>query len=230
MQALGELINRYLGEMSSEVFRQDGTLDKYIGDAVMCFWNAPLPQMDHAARACRAALAMVAREKALYEEMAVGTKRLFTRIGINTSAMAVGFIGSEHLFNYTALGDGVNLASRLEGANKIYGSQIILSENTAALVKGAFWLRKIDVLRVKGKKEPMAVFELMGERGGEGAAGGADRAAMLKERIEKYEAAFEAYEGRKWDEAEGLLLEVSGRFGEDGPVTALLGAGAGLSR
>ena len=184
VQELGRLINRYLGEMSTQVFRQDGTLDKYIGDAVMAFWNAPLPQEDHAVRACRAALHMIAREKELHAEFAsLGTRRIHTRIGINTTSAAVGFIGSEHLFNYTALGDGVNLASRMEGANKIYDTQILVSESTASQVKKYFYLRRTDVLRVKGKKQPMPVYELLAERT---SAANAD----LDERIRIYETAF----------------------------------------
>jgi adenylate cyclase len=195
---------------------QDGTLDKYIGDAIMCFWNAPLPQADHAARACRAALRMVERERDLQEEFSAnGTRKVYTRIGINTASVAVGFIGSDHLFNYTALGDGVNLASRLEGANKLYGTRILLSANTAALVQGAFWLRQVDVLRVKGKKEPMAVYQLLGER----AAGDPGKHGPL---VEGYEKAFAAYRERRWDDAERLLLELCGSFGEDGPAEALL--------
>jgi adenylate cyclase len=214
VQDLGKLINRYLGEMSTEVFKQDGTLDKYIGDAVMAFWNAPLTQADHAARACRAALGMVRREKELHGEFAaLGTKHIFTRIGINTTSVAVGFIGSEHLFNYTAMGDGVNLASRMEGANKLYGTQILISETTAALVREKFNMRRIDVLRVKGKKKPMGVFELLGE-------GAVDQG--LGERIRGYEEAFDAYQARNWERAEKLLLEVCGRFGEDGAAEALL--------
>jgi len=216
VQDLGRLINRYLGEMSTQVFQQDGTLDKYIGDAVMAFWNAPLPQEDHAVRACRAALHMIAREKQLHAEFSsLGTRRIHTRIGINTTSAAVGFIGSEHLFNYTAMGDGVNLASRMEGANKIYDTQILISESTAAKVRAFFHLRQMDVLRVKGKQQPMPVYELLAEK-----AGSAN--PDLEERIGIYENAFTAYQAREWDRAAQQLLELSRRFGEDGPAEKLL--------
>jgi adenylate cyclase len=201
--------------MSAEVFAQDGTLDKYIGDAVMAFWNAPLGQRDHAARACRAALKMAARERELMGEFAGhGVKTVFTRIGINTATAAVGFVGSEHLFNFTALGDGINLASRMEGANKIYGTQILVSETTAALVGGEFYLRRMDVLRVKGKSQPMAMFELMGEK--------TVADARLAERIAGFERAFGAYQSCRWDESEKILLELSAGFGQDAAVDALL--------
>jgi adenylate cyclase len=234
VQTLGAFMNRYLGAMSDQVLSQDGTLDKYIGDAVMAFWNAPLAQEDHAARACRAALRMVQAEKELFAQMAAesaaaggpagdgrgggtGLKKTYTRIGINTAGVAVGFIGSEHLFNYTCLGDGVNLASRLEGANKLYGSRAMLSHNTAVKVKELFWLRQLDVLRVKGKLEPMAVYELLGERGAEREAD-----ARFGRLTEGYAKAFAAYQRQEWAEAEKLLLELSIQFGEDGPVDALL--------
>jgi adenylate cyclase len=211
---IGEMLNLYLGDLSDRVLATDGTLDKYIGDAIMCFWNAPLPQQDHAVRACRAALAMVARERELQASFkAMGAPRVFTRIGINTSLVAVGFVGSAHLFNYTVLGDGVNLASRLEGANKLYGTQILITEHTAKLVKDCFYVRKVDVLRVKGKREPMAVYELMGEK------------EHTPEKCGKlaahYEQAYAAYQQKRWDDSEKLCLEVFETFGEDGPSKAL---------
>jgi adenylate cyclase len=224
VQTLGKMLNRYLGEMSDQVLAHDGTLDKYIGDAVMCFWNAPLAQTDHAAQACRAALAMAKREREIAAELeqAAGStgaapKKIYTRIGINTTTAAVGFVGSSHLFNYTALGDGVNLGSRLEGANKIYGTRIMLSENTAKLVKDQFLLRRLDVLRVKGKKQPMAVFELIAER--HDPADSTD----ARERVALYEAGLEAYERQQWELAEKKLLELLERFGQDGPSKTLLG-------
>ncbi len=217
VQKLGELLNRYLGEMSDQVLANQGTLDKYIGDAIMCFWNAPLEQADHAVRACRAALAIAASEDSIRAELKqMGANKIFTRIGINTTDAAVGFVGSSHLFNYTALGDGVNLASRLEGANKMYGTRILMSQPTAELVKGQFILRKVDVVKVKGKKEPMAVFTLLADRN--------DPAAARFERLAGgYEKAFAAYQGRQWDMATQLLLELASDFSDDGAVQALLG-------
>jgi adenylate cyclase len=212
VQKLGELLNRYLGEISDQVLAQEGTLDKYIGDALMCFWNAPLPQEDHAIRACAAALAIARREKEIIRELtAFGARKIFTRIGINSTDAAVGFVGSSHLFNYTALGDGVNLASRLEGANKIYGTRILISQSTAERARGWFAMRKIDVLRVKGKTQPIAVYELIGKEDGE--AG---------ELIAAYERAFEHYQSRRWEEAEKELLQLLGRFAEDGAGKVLL--------
>jgi adenylate cyclase len=213
VQQLGELLNRYLGDMSDQVLLNNGTLDKYIGDAVMCFWNAPLPQEKHAMLACRAALAMARKEQQIKADLGDIGKNLFTRIGINTTSAAVGFAGSSHLFNYTALGDGVNLASRLEGANKLYGTQMIVSESTALAVRSEFVLRKLDLLQVKGKSKPIAVYELVAETGS---------TAIETGHIPLYESALSAYQKQDWDTAERLLLEVATRFGDDKPSQVLL--------
>lgn len=211
---LAPLLNYYLEQMSSMVFRADGTLDKYIGDAIMSFWNAPLAQPDHAHLACRAALGMARREKEIQEELrSLGAEKLYTRIGINSGSMAVGFTGSTHLFNYTVLGDSVNLGSRLEGANKIYGSQIMLSQSTAEFVKADFLLRKLDLLRVKGKQQPMGVYELIAEGPGE---------ESDRRRARSYEEALSFYQRQRWDDAERIFLELAAEFPDDGPTAAIM--------
>ncbi|HSZ58780.1 MAG TPA: adenylate/guanylate cyclase domain-containing protein [Tepidisphaeraceae bacterium] len=208
------LLNYYLDEMSSLVLANDGTLDKYIGDAIMSFWNAPLYQPDHAILACRAALAMEKREREIQPRLAeLGGPGLLTRIGINTGPMVFGNMGSSQKFNYSVLGDSVNLASRLEGANKFYGSRIIIAQPTAAQLNGQFLLRRLDVLRVKGKTMPMAVFELMSESPGD---------ANLRARAAEYEAAFSDYQQQKWDLARERLEALVSRFGHDPPAAALV--------
>ncbi len=210
---LVELLNFYFEEMAPRILDGMGTLDKYIGDAIMSFWNAPVPQPDHAALACRAALSMAARERAIQPAFkSRGAERLLTRIGINTGPMIVGFTGSGKRLNYSVLGDSVNFGSRLEGANKLYGSQILVSESTAQLVKDRFLVRKLDVLRVKGKHQPMAVYELMTEGPGD------DRQRRL---ARVYEAALEAYQKQRWDKAEALLAELDKEFPDDPPAAAL---------
>ena len=212
-EKLAPMLNYYLEEMSGIVLHQSGTLDKYIGDAIMSFWNAPLPQVDHAARACRAALRLVERETAIQPELQkLGAKKIYTRVGINSGPMAVGFTGSSHLINYTVLGDSVNLGSRLEGANKLYGTRIMLSQSTADLVKGQFVLRRLDSLRVKGKLEPMPVYELIAE-------GQPD--PTTARRVGLYEEAFDLYQRQRWDEAEKNLLEILAAFPEDAPSKAM---------
>ena len=213
-EKLTALINFYLEEMSAVVLGADAYLDKYIGDAIMSFWNAPLDQPDHAILACRAALAVRQREQAIQEELRrLGATRLLTRIGINTGPMTLGNMGSSLKFAYTVLGDSVNLASRLEGANKIYGSQILLAEPTAELVKDMFVVRRLDLLQVKGKQKPMAVYELMAD----GRANG-----ELQVRVTEYEAAWRSYRDQKWDEAEAQLRALYDRFPGDAPAAALM--------
>jgi adenylate cyclase len=212
-EKLAPMLNFYLEEMSGIVLDQSGTLDKYIGDAIMSFWNAPLPQVDHAALACRAALRMVEREAAIQPALKeMGAAKILTRLGINSGPMAVGFTGSSHLINYTVLGDSVNLGSRLEGANKLYGTRVMISESTAALVKDRFVLRQLDVLRVKGKLKPMAVFELIAE-------GTPDQSTAR--RVQLYEEALRLYQRQGWNEADRILLEMAGEFADDGPAKAL---------
>lgn len=210
---LTQLLNYYLDEMSSLVLANDGTLDKYIGDAIMSFWNAPVRRPDHAILACRAALAMERREREIQPRLnELGAAGLLTRIGINTGPMVFGNMGSSQKFNYSVLGDSVNLASRLEGANKFYGSRILVAQPTAEQVKDRFILRQLDLLRVKGKLKPMAVYELLGE--------GAD--ADLTFRRTEYEAAFVGYQQQRWDEARDRLLPLCQRFPNDIPAAALI--------
>ena len=219
---LTALLNYYLDEMSALVFANNGTLDKYIGDAIMSFWNAPLHQADHAILACRAALAMERRERQIQPIMAqMGAEGLLTRIGINTGPMVFGNMGSSRKFNYSVLGDAVNLASRLEGANKFYGSRILLAQPTAEQVKDQFLLRKLDLLRVKGKKEPMAVYELLGEVGVDG---------ELPLRANEYETAFALYQQQSWPEAAARLTVLVNRFPDDRPAAALLNRIADLQQ
>lgn len=214
VESLGNMLNFYLDEMSSVVLDNDGTLDKYIGDAIMSFWNAPVDQPDHAIRAARAALGMKRREEMIRPQLAkLGATGMLTRLGLNSGPMAVGNMGSSRKFNYTVLGDSVNLASRLEGANKFYGTQILMAETTAKGLNSQFAMRQIDVLRVKGKQQPMAVFELLGE----GQPNENDRL-----RIEKYEAALSHYRAMRWDEAERALAELKQAVGDDAPSDVLL--------
>lgn len=213
-EALSKMLNFYLGEMSGLILSQNGTLDKYIGDAIMSFWNAPVLQPDHAARACRAALAMKQREADIQPELAaLGAKGMLTRLGINTGPMVFGNMGAPQKFNYSVLGDSVNLGSRLEGANKIYGSRILVAETTVALVKDQFILRKLDLLRVKGKQKPLAVYELLGE---------GTPTEIQRLYVEQYDRAFAAYQSQSWDEAEAILTKHHEAHAEDLPAAALL--------
>jgi adenylate cyclase len=164
-EALAELLNEYLGAMTDIVFRHEGLLDKYIGDAVMAFWGAPVPNPDHAARCCRAALDMLAALATLHERWrTAGLPLLHIRVGIHSGEAAVGNFGSARRFSYTAMGDSVNLASRLEGLNREYGTTILISEATLDAIGDEFLCREVDRVRVRGRSQPVGVYELLGRR------------------------------------------------------------------
>ncbi len=190
---LVHLLNEYLTAMTDLVFKYDGLLDKYIGDAVMAVFGAPLDQPDHALRTCRTALEMIDALKALqrkwHEE---GKPVLNIGIGINTGDMVVGNMGSKMRFNYTVMGDMVNLASRLEGINKEYGTNIVISEFTHAVVKDAVFCRELDSVRVKGKKLPVKIYELLCER---------KDAGPREEFVRLFEGGLAKYKQGSWDEA-----------------------------
>ncbi len=161
---LVSLLNNYLGPMTQIVLKHKGTLDKYIGDAIMAIYNAPLELEDHPAKACETALEMIAELKNVngkFKER--GLPFIDIGIGIHTGDAVIGNMGADMRFDYTAIGDTVNLASRLEGQNKYYGTHIILSESTTKKIGDKFTIREIDLLRVVGKEKPSAVYELMSE-------------------------------------------------------------------
>jgi adenylate cyclase len=162
---LVRLLNRYLTSQSRQVLDQDGVIDKFIGDAVMAFFGDPVPTKDHAVRACRAAVRCrqaIADVEPLCKEL--GIPPVLNRIGVNTGPAKVGNMGSEDRFDYTAMGDSVNLASRLEGANKAFGSWILLGPRTYELAKDDVLAKPIARLRVVGKKEAVPVYELLAMR------------------------------------------------------------------
>ncbi|MFP2929848.1 adenylate/guanylate cyclase domain-containing protein, partial [Pyxidicoccus sp. 3LG] len=165
-EALVAVLNTYFEQATGVLTKHGATLDKFIGDAIMCFWNAPLPQEDHAARACLTALGLVEVVERLAPEFeAKGLPRLDCRIGINTGQGVAGNIGSSAAQDYTVIGDTVNLASRLEGAAKVYGTRTLVAEETLAAAGGVVLARELDMLRVKGKQQPVRVFELVGAAG-----------------------------------------------------------------
>jgi adenylate cyclase len=168
-QGLTHLMNRFLTPMTNAIIERKGTIDKYIGDAIMAFWNAPLDDKDHERHACEAALDMLRRVRELnrareQEAKAEGVPFLPLNIGIgvNTGHCVVGNMGSDLRFDYSVLGDAVNLASRLEGRSKSYGTPIIVGSKTAARLNGDFAAVEIDLITVKGKSEPEYVYALLG--------------------------------------------------------------------
>ncbi len=164
-QQLSEFLNIYFTKMTDEVFKANGTLDKFIGDAVMAFFGAPLTYENNAANACRCALQSLDRLTELnIEFQKQGYPQLDMGIGLNTGDMSVGNMGSSTLQNYTVLGDSVNLAARLEGLNKDYGTKIIIGEDTYLEIQNEFTCRELDLVRVKGKKTATPIYELIGEK------------------------------------------------------------------
>ncbi|MCK4739666.1 MAG: adenylate/guanylate cyclase domain-containing protein [Deltaproteobacteria bacterium] len=165
-ERLVTLLNEYLTPMTRIIFQEKGTLDKYIGDAIMAIFNAPVDLPAHPSKACSAALNMIGRLPGLNSAwLKDGYPPIYIGVGINTGEAIVGNMGADLRFDYTAIGDAVNLSSRLEGMNKVYGTQILVSEFTYAEAKDDFIFRELDLVRVKGKEKPVAIYELMGRIG-----------------------------------------------------------------
>jgi len=159
VQGLTSIMNRYMTRMTKKILENDGTLDKYIGDAQMAFWNAPLDETQHCKDAVKAALEMLGELKGFNEEVSKeGVPPFGMGIGINTGVVVVGNMGSEQRFDYTCLGDAVNLSSRLEGQSKNYGVLIVLGPVTAERVEGTYWTMELDSIAVKGKTEPVTIY------------------------------------------------------------------------
>ncbi len=209
-QQLVELLNEYLTLMSDIIMETWGTVDKYEGDAIMAFWGRPYPQTDHAERACRACLNQAAALKDLNAKLkSEGKPELNIGIGLNTGPMVVGNMGSRKRFNYTVMGDAVNLGARLEGQNKEYGTRIIISENTYAHVKDQFVCRELDLIRVKGKNKPVAIFELMST---------IDDGAKWKPLVEVFADGLKAYRRGKFEQALEIFEDILSAFPGDGPA------------
>ncbi len=163
-EELVNLLNEYLTEMTKIILENNGTVDKFIGDAIMAFWNAPLIEKDHAKLACRSAIAQVKKLKKLQKKWRSQEKKSFDiGCGIHTGEAIIGNMGSEDRFDYTAMGDTINLGSRIEGLTKLYGVSIIISESTYDMIKDYFDCRLLDVVSVKGKKIPVKIYELIVE-------------------------------------------------------------------
>ena len=215
-QELAIFLNTYLSEMTKIVFDTQGTLDKYIGDAVMAFWGAPIEEPDHARNACTASLAMIQRVRELQKKWeAEGKPKLDIGVGLNSGPASVGEMGSARQVGYTALGDTVNLSSRLEGLNKEYGTHILVNETTHMAVKDAgFLFRELDIIRVKGKLQPVTIYELVGKLSHLERDSGYSE---LKQRLQDFAAALQLYRKRNWEQAQHLFQEILDRTPDDGP-------------
>ena len=195
-EKLVSILNRYLTAMSDVVLEEKGTIDKYIGDAIVAFFGAPVEMPDHALKACQSALAMKRIEadlnRALAEEK-LSPLPLLTRIGINTGSMVAGNMGTENKMNYTIMGNAVNLAARLEGANKPYGTWIIAPEATIRETGNQLLSRRLDLIRVVGINEPIQIYNLINTV--------QNATTEEKELVAVFHQALAYYEDRKWEEA-----------------------------
>ncbi len=211
---LVQLLNEYFGQMTEIIFDTNGTLDKYIGDAIMAFWGSPYPQEDHAFRSCSCALQMSRGLAKLNEKLqSAGRSPIGIGIGLNTGPVNVGNMGSERRLSWTVMGDNVNLASRLEGITKEYHVQLIISEATYRHVSSQFVCRELDKIRVKGKTLPVTIYELMDVEENR-----ADHQTLL----EAFDRAMQEYRKQNWNRAAELFAEVLSGFPDDGPTQVFL--------
>ena len=193
-EELVHLLNEYLTSMTDIILSHGGTVDKYEGDAIVAFFGAPIPHEDHARRACRASIDMQKKLDKLREHwVGEGYPPILARMGVNTGQAVVGNMGSQQRMDYTMMGDTVNLASRLEGANKAYGSYLMISQATKEAIGDEFVTRKLDLLKVVGKKEPIIVYELMERK--------LHADEKMLQLVEAYNEAIALYEQRQWAEA-----------------------------
>ncbi len=209
-EKLVEQLNEYLDAMTVIIMDHEGTVDKYIGDAIMAFWGAPIPQKDHAVRACLAALEY---QKKLVELRALWVGRgqlpFSARVGLNTGTMVVGNMGSHRRFDYTVIGDAVNLGARLEGVNKFFDTSILISETTYEGAKHAIEAREIDLITVKGKTKPVRIYELISKKG--------ELTDAQRQLNKLFHEGLAAYRKQEWGEAIKLFKKALRLCPEDGP-------------
>jgi len=209
---LVKLLNEYLPEMADTVLAHDGIIDKDEGDAIMAEFGVPVAYDNHAFMACKTAVEMQNKLVKLREKWKKeGRPELRARIGINTGEVIVGNMGSRDVFDYTVMGDAVNLGSRLEGANKFYGTYIMISEFTYSQVKDEFYARELDLIKVKGKNEPIKVFQLITSK--------KDKVSenFLK-MLDIYKKGLEHYKLQEWNEAIDCFEECLKVVPEDPPT------------
>jgi adenylate cyclase len=208
-------LSEYFDHLTRIVRAEKGTVDKYIGDSLMAFWGQPLPLPDAPYRACKAALLCVAELETLNREWAEQGKAVMkTRFGLHTGVVTVGNMGSKDRINYSAVGDNVNIASRLEGLNRVYGTSVVISASTYEAVKDRFLCRPLDRLRVKGRSESIRIYELVAERGDA-------MAADLERFYQQFERAYEAREQGDCTRALAILDTIDDLCPGDGPSRVL---------
>jgi len=210
-EVLQKVLQEYFNEMTRIGFGHQGTLDKFIGDGMLWFFGDPLPQEDHALRAVHTALDMQAAMGPLREKWKQeGRPELAMRVGVNTGVVLVGNMGSDARMEYTVMGDAVNLASRVEGANKPFHTEVMMTERTFEMTKDAVEWRELDLLRVKGKKQGVRVYEVMAARKGE-------LPELKLQVLAAYNEGLEAYKRREWSVAAAAFTRALEIDKTDGP-------------
>jgi class 3 adenylate cyclase/uncharacterized membrane protein len=210
---LVDLLNHYLSTMSDAILDQKGTIDKYEGDAIIAFFGAPLELPDHAIRACTAAVVMKRLETEVNDYVMknnISPYPLLTRIGINSGDMVVGNMGTQKKMNYTIISNAVNLAARLEGVNKQYGTWILATENTIKETAGWFLTRRLDRIRVVGIKEPVQIYEVLETM--------EYAPQALRQKVDSFHKALELFEARRWNDAGKEFLQILKQYPDDGPA------------
>ena len=212
---LVQLLNDYLTDMCDIILGAEGTVDKFEGDSIMAFWGAPTMQADHAKRACFAAIEMNDRVVELRARaLQKGVTPLVVRMGMNTGTMVVGNMGSKQRMNYTIMGDAVNLASRLEGANKAYGSGMMISESTYRSCEADIDVRELDRITVVGKSEPVTVYQLLNRKN--------QTTSADADLVDQFSKGLELYKARDFRRAESEFSACLDIFADDGPALAYI--------
>lgn len=207
---LVQVLNEYLTEMCNIIIGFEGTVDKFEGDAIIAFWGAPTVQADHARLSCYASIDMNERLVELRDHWAeAGVPQLRVRMGLNSGPMVVGNMGSVQRMNYTIMGDAVNVAARLEGANKAYGSKMMIAESTFLGCESDIDARELDTIRVVGKTEPVKVYELLARKN--------QTTGQMAELVARFAQGLEAYKSMRFDDAIKLFEECLEIMPEDGP-------------
>jgi class 3 adenylate cyclase len=228
-QGLVKIMNRYLSTMSAPIHAHRGVIDKYIGDGIMAYWGPPfVGEAEQAKCACSAAIDMISRLDTLRKELPelLGLRTIpldcDLRIGIATGETLVGSIGSEYMMSFTVMGDTVNLAARLESANKVYGSRCLISEATANICSTDFEVREIDRVVPAGQSYQQTIYEIMGRK---------DALAPEQTQLRaRYAAGLTAYRERRWDEARAAFAAALEAAPDDGPSIAILARIADLKQ
>jgi adenylate cyclase len=219
-EILMNLLAEYFDGLSKIILRSQGTIDKYIGDSIMAFWNAPLDVPNHPEICAAAVLKCSAFVKTLNaRRKQEGKPEFATRFGIHTGSAIVGNIGTPERMNYTLIGDTVNSASRLQGVNKIYGTTLLISEQVQKKLSSAFISRPLDIVEVKGKKQKITIFELMAKQGDDPSIAPTAEDKTLADRFTK---AYSAYYGDDRSSAKRLFSEIHKDFPKDIPTEIYL--------